>query len=195
MAGMLAVYLDELYVFVFVLARLGGLMMTAPILGAKSVPMQIRALLAVALSLVVTPIFWSIQIDRPDHMFDLAILIAQETMLGMTLGLGVMILFMGLQVAGQTIAQMSALSLADVFGASAVFAVADAALGSEPVAAGAALGSEAWGAPGRRRRSVQGALLLHGARLRRQLFVCERLEIHQRLGQRVVRCQRRRDGD
>ena len=115
MAGLLAVYLDELHVFVFVLARLSGLMMTAPILGAKSVPMQIRALLAVALSLVVTPIFWSIQIDRPDHMFDLAILIAQETMLGMTLGLGVMILFMGLQVAGQTIAQMSALSLADVF--------------------------------------------------------------------------------
>ena len=115
MNGLLAVYLDQFYLFVFVLSRLSGLMMTAPILGARSVPFRIRALLAVALALLITPLFWSLPIDLPLHVVALGIVLAQEIMLGLTLGLGVMILFMGLQVAGQMVAQMSALSLADIF--------------------------------------------------------------------------------
>ena len=115
MNALLAAYLDEFFVFVFVLSRLSGLMMTAPILGARIVPLQIRALLAVALALLVTPLFWSMPIIQPSNIIDLGVLLAQEILLGVTLGLGVMILFMGLQVAGQTVAQMSALSLADIF--------------------------------------------------------------------------------
>ena len=115
MNALLTTYLDLFYVFVFVLCRLGGLMMTAPILGAQVVPLRIRGLLAVALALLVTPLFSSLPVDPPVHLVDLVVMLAQELLLGLTLGLGVMILFMGLQVAGQTVAQMSALSLADIF--------------------------------------------------------------------------------
>ena len=48
-------------------------------------------------------------------MIDLAILVANDALVGLLLGLGLMILVSGVQVAGQVINQMSGISLADVF--------------------------------------------------------------------------------
>ena len=46
-------------VFTLVLARTGALLMTAPIFGTQALPRRVRALLAVAMSLLVTPVFLS----------------------------------------------------------------------------------------------------------------------------------------
>jgi flagellar biosynthesis protein FliR len=42
-------------VFTLVLSRLSGLMMTAPIYGSMEVPIRVRAMLVLALSLLVAP--------------------------------------------------------------------------------------------------------------------------------------------
>src|SRR5688572_19336220 len=101
-------------VFTLVLSRLSGLMMTAPIYGSMEVPARVRALLVVALALLVTPS----QIAHPAEaatLIDYAVLIGGELAIGLVLGLGVQILFLAPQVAGQLISQMSGIALADVF--------------------------------------------------------------------------------
>ena len=114
MSPLLLLYLDQFLIFVLVLTRVGALMMTLPVLGTATVPMQIRALLAVGISLIVAPLHWGTPIPPPDHLPALALLLVREAMLGLALGLAVMILLSGMQLAGQVISQMSGLTLADV---------------------------------------------------------------------------------
>ncbi|HEY2881818.1 MAG TPA: flagellar biosynthetic protein FliR [Pirellulales bacterium] len=101
--------------FTFVLARISGLVMSAPMFGSSEVPAQIRALLAFALALLVTPIQLTNAVPVPDNLMVYALGLAGELLIGLLLGLGVIILLSGVQVAGQIISQMSGLSLADVF--------------------------------------------------------------------------------
>ena len=58
MSPLLNLYLDQFLIFVLVLTRLGSLLMTLPMLGTATVPWQVRALLAVGISLILTPLFW-----------------------------------------------------------------------------------------------------------------------------------------
>ena len=108
-------FLDQILVFVLVLSRIGGLILSSPIFGSRNVPLRIRGLIAVSLSLLVTPVFWGTVLDDPGNLLFLLVLVGREAALGLVLGLGISILFMSLQVAGQILSQMSALSLADVF--------------------------------------------------------------------------------
>jgi flagellar biosynthetic protein FliR len=111
---LLTLYLDQFIIFVLVLTRLGALLMTMPVLGTATVPYQIRALLAVGISLVITPLFWGQPIPAPENLLILGTLLAREAMLGLALGLALLILLSGMQLAGQIISQTSGMTLADV---------------------------------------------------------------------------------
>ncbi len=106
--------LNPFVVFTFVLARLGGLISTAPLFSGSYMPTQVRVVLAVGLALVITPLQYGKPIPELDNLPAYAVIMAGEFLLGLVLGLGVMILMSGLQLAGQIIAQMSGMSLADV---------------------------------------------------------------------------------
>lgn len=111
----LQLYFSQFLVFVLVLTRISGVIMTAPIFGSRSVPIQIRAFLAIGLSLIVTPLQDSSLMAEPASLLNLLWMLGREAMLGLALGLAVMILFTGLQLTGQIMGQMSGMSLADVF--------------------------------------------------------------------------------
>lgn len=115
MPALLTLYLNQFLVFVLVLTRIGALVAAAPIFGSKTAPMQFRALLAVALSLLVTPLYWQTEIQYPGNVLNLGVMLGRETLVGLALGLGITILFSGLQLTGQVIGQMSGMSLGDVF--------------------------------------------------------------------------------
>ncbi|HTQ40951.1 MAG TPA: flagellar biosynthetic protein FliR [Pirellulales bacterium] len=102
-------------VFTFVLARVSGLVMTAPLFGSEQVPAQVRGLLAFALALMITPVQLAAPPAMPANLAFYALPLAGELLVGVLLGLGVKILLSGVQVAGQIISQMSGLSLAEVF--------------------------------------------------------------------------------
>ncbi len=102
-------------VFTLVLARTGALMMTAPIFGSQALPRQVRALFAVALSLLVTPAFLNVSMPPVENTIEYGRLLVSEALIGLLIGLGVNILFSGVQVAGQIVGQLSGLSLAEVF--------------------------------------------------------------------------------
>ncbi len=102
-------------VFTLVLARTSTLMMTAPLFGSPGLPRRVRALIAVAISLLVTPVYLSTTLPPVEQIVDYGRLLANEALTGLMLGLSINILFSGIQVAGQIVSQMSGLSLADVF--------------------------------------------------------------------------------
>ena len=114
MSPLLLLYLDQFLIFVLVLTRLGALLTTMPVLGTATVPWQVRAILAVGISLVLTPLFWGQPIPAPENLLVLGILLAREAMLGLSIGLALMILLSGMQLAGQIISQTSGMTLADV---------------------------------------------------------------------------------
>jgi flagellar biosynthesis protein FliR len=68
----------------------------------------------VALAMVVAPLHFGLPIPPPDHLPALAVLLVKEAILGLALGLAVMVLLSGMQLAGQVVSQMSGLSLAEV---------------------------------------------------------------------------------
>lgn len=107
--------MEKFLLFTLVLTRVSGLTMTAPIYGTKDVPMQVRALLAVALALLITPSQWGVTVEYPGSTLNYLVFIGAELLVGLCLGLGVVILFSGVHLAGQMIGRIGGMMLADVF--------------------------------------------------------------------------------
>lgn len=102
-------------IFTLVLTRVSGLVMTVPIYGTPEIPMQVRALLAVALAVLITPSQAAVAVQDPGTLTGYLIVVASELFVGLILGLGIVTLFSGVQVAGQLIGRTSGLTLADVY--------------------------------------------------------------------------------
>ncbi len=107
--------LDQFLLFTVVLARLSGLVMTAPIFGTQEIPMVVRGFLAITLALLITPLQTTAGFEAQADLMNYAIVMASELMIGVALGVGIMLLFSGVQMTGQIISQMSGMTLADVF--------------------------------------------------------------------------------
>lgn len=106
---------EQFLLFSLVLSRISGLVMVAPVFGSRAVPLRVRALLALALALVMAPTQSSLGMVSVVHLPAWLVLIAGELLVGLTLGLGTLLLFAGIQLSGGMISQMSGLALADVF--------------------------------------------------------------------------------
>jgi flagellar biosynthetic protein FliR len=115
MASLETLLLNQFAVFMLVLARVSGLMMTAPIFGTRSAPMHFRALLALSISLLVTPLMTTRPPPDISHLLVFGRYLINEGLVGLLLGLGIMILLSGIQLTGQIISQMSGAALANVF--------------------------------------------------------------------------------
>jgi flagellar biosynthetic protein FliR len=102
-------------VFTLVLARISGLMLAAPIFSSLGMPRQIKALLAVAMALLVTPVYLNTSLPPVANVVSYGHLMVNEVLVGLLLGVGMNILFSGVQAAGQIASQMSGISLSDVF--------------------------------------------------------------------------------
>jgi flagellar biosynthetic protein FliR len=107
--------LHQFAAFVLVLARVGALVMTAPAFSSTAIPLQVRGLLAVALSLLIAPLQWERIEALPLNLPELARVLASETLLGLLLGLGVMVLLQGVQVTGHLISQLGGTAIAEAF--------------------------------------------------------------------------------
>jgi flagellar biosynthetic protein FliR len=101
--------------YTLVLGRVGALIMTAPIFGSRAVPLQGRALVALIISLLVTPLLAR---HSSVDMGNLAIFskhLLSEVLIGLLFGVGITLLLNGIQITGQLISQLGGTALADVF--------------------------------------------------------------------------------
>lgn len=107
--------MHDVVIFTLVLTRVSGLMLTAPIYGSNEVPPQVRVFLAFALAMLIAPTQLAAPTPMPQTMVQMLLFVGGELLIGVVLGLGVMVLFAGVQLAGQIIGQLSGMALADVF--------------------------------------------------------------------------------
>ncbi len=99
--------------FVFISARVGGLVTVAPGVSLQSVPRTLRGAIAVVLSLVLLPIVPS----GPTVLStgQLPVVVATEFLLGLTIGLTGAVFIHGMQVAAEVISVQMGLSIAGSF--------------------------------------------------------------------------------
>lgn len=100
-------------VFLLVLARLMGLVQLAPVFSHAAVPMRLRAALAVALALLVTPSQLAAGVTVPHELPRLALALGAEALVGASLGLTLAVLLAAAKMAGQLVGQLSGFSLAE----------------------------------------------------------------------------------
>jgi flagellar biosynthesis protein FliR len=100
----------ELAINVFPFFRIAGVMMVAPVFGARLVPARVRIALSVAATVLLAPI---LPVTQPFELtFAAAVVVMQEVMIGMAMGFCLQMIFDALIVAGQTIAMGMGLGLA-----------------------------------------------------------------------------------
>jgi flagellar biosynthesis protein FliR len=104
----------EFLTFSLVLVRVTALVQVAPIFGGRAVSLRIRSLLAMAIALMIVPLELPKSAAVPATLIDFLIAAGAEALVGLTLGLGVAVLFAGMQVAGHVISQMSGMQLAEI---------------------------------------------------------------------------------
>ena len=106
---------NQFATFTLVLARVGALIMTAPIFGSKAVPIQARVLITLSITLLATPLVAAQPPSDMTNLLTYARYLASEALIGLLLGFGITLLLSGIQVTGQVISQLGGTALANVF--------------------------------------------------------------------------------
>ncbi|GMV50172.1 MAG: flagellar biosynthetic protein FliR [Nitrospira sp. OLB3] len=93
--------LPQFQAFSILLVRVAGIISVFPILNTKTIPIPVKAGLVTMLGLVLTPVIRLPQL--PTDPLLVAAGMANEFLIGLTIGLAVRLLFAGIQVAGELI--------------------------------------------------------------------------------------------
>lgn len=109
------ILLVHLGTYTLVLGRVGALIMTAPIFGSRAIPLQGRALMALIISLLVTPLLAQHSTVDMGNLTEFSKYLLSEVVIGLLFGVGITILLNGIQLTGQLISQLGGTALADVF--------------------------------------------------------------------------------
>jgi flagellar biosynthetic protein FliR len=163
---LLSAAVAQFYTFSLVLVRISGLFLVGPLLGQSAVPAQIRVLIAITCSFLITPALpnqaarafarfdqnqdhrlapeevpeilqarfeslneqmgkpkdfpisrseWRYHFEAPQSLIAWSVLAIRELSFGFVLGLGMSIVFSGLQLAGELIDQQTGIGLSGVF--------------------------------------------------------------------------------
>lgn len=105
--------LISLPIFMLVLMRISGLMITAPVFASTMIPIRIRVAFVFVLSAMLFPV---ISKFAPQDMTIATALVGafSELMIGIGIGLSISIFMMGAEVAGRMIAQQAGLGIGQV---------------------------------------------------------------------------------
>ena len=115
MAALQALIAGNLFAWLLVFTRVGSAMMVLPVFGDQFVPNRVRLLLALIISMIVTPALLSQLPREPASVLSLFLLLAGEILTGIFIGSLGRLMFGALEVAGMIIAMQTGLSNAFVF--------------------------------------------------------------------------------
>lgn len=108
----LSIPLRPLLIFLVVLARVGGVVTFAPFWSNKVVTSRVRAVLAMMVALVVTPIVSTKLPTPPTEFMQLVLVLGGELIIGFILGFAGRLIFSALEVAATAVGFQMGLSLA-----------------------------------------------------------------------------------
>lgn len=105
---------ENLEFYLLILVRVSAFVMTAPFLSYNAIPMRIRAALSVFLALIIIQVTPVITLDY-SGVVGYSVLILEEMLLGITMGLMCSMCFYIVNLAGQLIDMEMGLSMANMF--------------------------------------------------------------------------------
>ncbi|MGD8963177.1 MAG: flagellar biosynthetic protein FliR [Desulfobacterales bacterium] len=109
----------DLQVFFLIFLRVGAILMSMPILKSKSIPVLFKMGLALAASILLFPLLERATFAVPGHLGNYAVGAIGEILLGISIGMAVNLIFVGLQMAGQISGYQMGLAIAHVMDPSA----------------------------------------------------------------------------
>ncbi len=97
--------------FLWPFVRIGAMLSVAPLIGARTVPMRVRLMLALALTGILAPLTGPAPAIDPVSLAG-TLVVANQVLIGLTMGLTLQVAFAALLLAGQFIAASMGLGLA-----------------------------------------------------------------------------------
>tara|TARA_R110001592_G_scaffold159850_1_gene391558 strand:+ start:1066 stop:1833 length:768 start_codon:yes stop_codon:yes gene_type:complete len=107
--------LEIFKLFLLVLVRFSGLMVTAPVLGSNNVPISAKVGFAFFGALLVTPTLPMLEVGLPDASLSFTIMALGEFIIGLLVGFVVGMVFSAIQVGGQLMDMQSGFGMMNVF--------------------------------------------------------------------------------
>lgn len=107
--------IEIIKVFLLVLVRFSGLIVSAPILGSGNFPVMGKIGLAGLSAMLVTPTVAVLHQSLPSDPLEFALMAAGELLIGLLIGLVMMFVFAAIQVGGQVMDMQAGFALMNVF--------------------------------------------------------------------------------
>ena len=102
---------DQAPVFALVLFRVAGIVVLAPLLGSMAIPVKVKVMMALMISMAVFPLVPPIAFI-PNSLMSLAMAVAGEMLIGITMGFVLSLLFVGVQFGAEMISYQMGLAMA-----------------------------------------------------------------------------------
>lgn len=104
----------EVIFFMLVLSRVAGIFAALPVFGGKRLPLRIKVVAVVMITLVCFPTLSTIPPEVPTDAFSLALLALTELMVGLTLAFITQIIFAAVEFSGQIIGVQMGLTISSI---------------------------------------------------------------------------------
>jgi flagellar biosynthesis protein FliR len=106
--------LREVIIFALVLGRVAGIFAAMPSFGGRAVPMNIKAVTVIMITLVCFPVLKIIPPPMPTDTFSLGLLALSEVALGLSLALVAQMVFSAVEFSGQIIGMQMGLTISAI---------------------------------------------------------------------------------
>ncbi len=112
---MLILEVEMFKVFALVMVRVGGLMVSAPVLGSRSFPRIGKIGLTCLIAMILTPSVMEVTSTLPTGYVEFAFLSIGELMIGLMMGFVMTLVFAAIQVGGQIMDMQTGFGMMNVF--------------------------------------------------------------------------------
>jgi flagellar biosynthetic protein FliR len=104
----------EVIFFALVLSRVAGIFSAIPVFGGRTVPLNIKVIIILMITLVCFPALSITAPQVPTDVFTLALLVMREVMVGTTLGFITRIIFSAVEFSGQIIGMQMGFTISSI---------------------------------------------------------------------------------
>ncbi len=108
-----ALLMEQVFIFIPVLTRVSGMVLSAPIFGSQNVPNQIKVAVSMVLALIFVPLFTGQEITDY-HPMSMLIVLLTELLIGIAIGLIANLFFSAVHIAGQLMDMQMGFIIANV---------------------------------------------------------------------------------
>lgn len=105
---------SDIFLFALILCRIAGLFAALPVFGGKSLPVNIKIVVVLAITLVCLPILRIAPPPVPKDAFGVGLMILREMLIGLTLAFVTQVVFSAVEFSGQIIGMQMGFSIASV---------------------------------------------------------------------------------